>query len=80
MLVAQVLDMEPYEFIWSIGDAHVYSNQFAQIEEQLSREPKELPTVTINPELKDLFKFQPSDITIHGYQPHPKLDYPPAAV
>jgi thymidylate synthase len=74
-MLAQVTDMEPYELIWDTGDAHVYLNQKETVLEQLEREPYPLPTIWLNPEVKDLFKFTPGDIRIDGYQHHPVLKY-----
>lgn len=79
MLLAHVSDMEPFEFIYSIGDCHIYLDQLPLIEEQLSREPLESPTVWLNPEQKDLFQFKPEDIRIENYQHHSEIKYPVAA-
>lgn len=75
-MIAQCVDMEPYEFIWSTGDTHIYTNQLPLIDEQLSREPLPLPKLWLNPEIKDLFNFTLDDIKILDYNPHPKIDYP----
>lgn len=76
MMIAQVCDLEPGEFVWTGGDTHLYSNHFEQVAEQLSREPKKLPTLRINPEIKDLFAFTYEDFTLEGYDPHPPIKAP----
>jgi thymidylate synthase len=73
MMVAQCVGMEAHEFIWSSGDTHYYSNQIELANEQLSREPKPLPTVKINPGVKDLFSFRYEDFTLENYDSHPAL-------
>ena len=73
MMIAQVCDLEPGEFIHTLGDAHVYSNHLEQVELQLSREPYPLPTLKLNPEIKDLFDFTYEDIEIVNYQCHPHI-------
>lgn len=73
MMIAQVCDLEPGEFIHTLGDAHVYSNHLEQVELQLSREPYPLPTLKLNPEIKDLFDFTYEDIEIVDYQCHPHI-------
>lgn len=77
-MVAQVVDMVPGEFILTTGDLHIYSNQIEQAKEQLTREPLPLPTLKLNPEVKDIFAFTLDDIKIEGYQHQGKLDYPVA--
>lgn len=76
MMIAQVCDLEPGEFVWTGGDTHLYSNHFEQVKEQLSREPKKLPTLRINSEVKDLFAFTYEDFTLEGYDPHPPIKAP----
>ncbi len=76
MMIAQVTGLEPGEFVWTGGDTHLYSNHFEQVKEQLSREPKKLPTLRINPEVKDLFAFTYEDFTLEGYDPHPPIKAP----
>ena len=77
-MVAQVVDMEAYEFIWTVGDMHIYLDQYQGVEEQLNREPMPLPKLWLNPEIKDLFEFTEADIKILDYNSHPKIDYPVA--
>lgn len=76
MMIAQVTGLEPGEFVWTGGDTHLYSNHFEQVKEQLSREPKKLPTLRINPAVKDLFAFTYEDFTLEGYDPHPPIKAP----
>ena len=72
-MMAQVCDLEVGEFIHTLGDAHLYSNHLEQVELQLSREPYPLPTLKLNPEIKDLFDFTYEDIEIVDYQCHPHI-------
>jgi thymidylate synthase len=72
-MVAQCVNMVPEEFIWSGGDTHIYNNHIDQCKEQISREPKKLPTILLNSEINDIFAFRFSDITIKDYEPHPKI-------
>lgn len=78
MMVAQVCDLELGDFVHTLGDAHLYSNHFEQAREQLSREPRALPTLRLNPGVKDLFAFGYDDIVIDGYDPHPAIKAPVA--
>ena len=73
LMVAQVCDLEPGEFIHTFGDAHLYSNHFEQTELQLSRDFRPLPTMKINPEIKDIFGFKFEDFELVGYDPHPHI-------
>lgn len=73
MMVAQVCDLEPGEFIWTGGDCHIYSNHFEQVRKQLRREPRPLPRMILNPEIKDIFEFSYEDFTLEGYAPHPGI-------
>jgi thymidylate synthase len=73
MMIAQVVDMEPFEFIWSSGDTHIYENTVDQCKLQLSREPRVLPTMKINPDVKSLYDFKFEDFTLEGYDPHPAI-------
>ena len=73
MMVAQVCGLQPGEFIHTFGDAHLYRNHFEQAELQLSRAPRPLPTMTINPDVADLFDFKFEDFELSGYDPHPHI-------
>ena len=73
MMIAQVCDLQPGEFIHTFGDAHIYNNHFEQLELQLSREPKPLPKMILNPNIKDIFAFDFDDFTLEGYEPHPLI-------
>lgn len=73
MMLAQVCDLEPGEFIHTFGDTHLYSNHFEQAELQLSRECRPLPTMKINPEVKDIFAFKFEDFELLNYDPHPHI-------
>ena len=73
MMVAHVCDLSLGEFIHSFGDAHIYSNHHEQIQEQLSRNPKPLPKMTLNQEIKDIFCFKFDDFNLIGYDPHPLI-------
>ena len=70
MMIAQVCDLKPGDFIHTFGDAHIYNNHFDQIELQLSREPRPLPKMILNPEIKNIFDFDYNDFTLVGYEPH----------
>jgi thymidylate synthase len=70
MMIAQVCDLEAGEFIHTFGDAHIYNNHFEQLELQLSREPKPLPKMILNPAIKNIFEFDFEDFTLEGYEPH----------
>jgi len=78
MMVAQVCDMEAGDFIHTLGDAHIYSNHFEQTELQLSREPKPLPSMKINPTVKDIFEFKFEDFELENYEFHPHIKAPVA--
>lgn len=73
MMVAQVCDLEPGDFVHTFGDAHLYNNHMDQAHLQLSREPRELPTLKINPEVKDIFEFKFEDFELVNYDPHPHI-------
>lgn len=73
MMMAQCVNMVPGEFIHTFGDMHVYSNHMEQVHEQLSREPRPMPKMRINPEVKDLFAFKFEDFTLEDYDPHPAI-------
>lgn len=72
-MVAQVCNLEVGEFIHTLGDAHIYSNHFEQVNLQLTREPLPLPTLKLNPEIKNIFDFTYEDIAIENYQSHPAI-------
>ena len=76
MMMAQVTDLVPGDLIVSLGDTHIYRNHFEQVREQLTREPRPLPTMKLNPAVKDLFEFAYSDFELEGYDPHPKISAP----
>ena len=73
LMVAQVCDLEPGDFIHTFGDAHIYSNHFEQMNLQLSREPKKLPTIKINTNIKNIFDFNFEDFILENYDPHPHI-------
>ena len=72
-MIAQVCDLQPGDFIHTFGDAHIYSNHSEQIALQLSREPKELPTMEMNPAIKNIFDFTYEDFTLVNYNSHPHI-------
>ena len=73
MMVAQVCGLQPKDFVHTFGDAHIYSNHVDQAKLQLSREPRPLPQMRINPEVKSIFDFQYEDFTLENYDPHPHI-------
>ena len=73
MMVAQVCGLKPGDFVHTIGDAHIYLNHIEQVKLQLSRNPYPLPTMKINPEVKDIFSFKYEDFTLENYQCHPTI-------
>lgn len=73
LMVAQVCDLQPGEFIHTLGDAHLYKNHLEQARLQLSRDPRPLPTMKINPAVKDIFGFKIEDFTLESYDPHPHI-------
>lgn len=76
MMVAQVCDLEPGDFVHSLGDAHLYANHFEQARLQLSRESRPLPQMKLNPAVRDLFAFRYEDFELVGYDPHPAIKAP----
>jgi len=78
LMVAQVAGLQPGEFIWTGGDCHLYANHLEQTDLQLSRQPLPLPTMKINPEVKDLFDFRFEDFELVGYEAHPHIKAPVA--
>ena len=77
-MVAQVCELEAGDFIWTGGDCHLYSNHLEQARAQLEREPRPLPTLRLNPAVRDLFSFRFEDIALEGYDPHPHIKAPVA--
>ena len=75
-LLAHVTDMIPYEFIYTLGDTHIYANQLETVKEQIEREPKALPKLTINPEKTDIYQITIDDIKLEGYEHHDAINYP----
>ena len=73
MMVAQVTDLQVGEFIHTLGDAHIYKNHLEQVHEQLSRQPRALPTMKLNPNVKDIFNFHFEDFSLEDYNPHPHI-------
>ncbi|MCA9351476.1 thymidylate synthase [Patescibacteria group bacterium] len=73
MIMAQVCDLPAGDFIHTFGDAHIYSNHFDQVKEQLTREPRPMPKVVINPKVKNIKDLTVDDFTLEGYDPHPKI-------
>ena len=78
LMIAQVCNYRPGEFIHTLGDAHLYSNHLEQAQLQLSRTTRPLPVMRINPEVKDLFAFRFEDFSLEGYDPHPHIPAPVA--
>jgi len=76
MMFAQVSDLEAGDFILTFGDAHLYSNHFEQAGEQLTREPRRLPKMRLNPEIRSIFEFSFDDFQLSDYDPHPHIRAP----
>ena len=77
-MIAQVCELKVGEFIWTGGDCHIYQNHVEQVKTQLAREPYPLPTLTLNPNIKDIFDFTFGDISVDNYQSHPAIKAPVA--
>ncbi len=73
MMIAQVADLDPGDFVLTLGDAHLYADHLEKAELQLTREPRPLPAMRINPDVRDLFAFEYGDFTLEGYDPHPHI-------
>lgn len=80
MMLAQVLDVEPYEYIHTISDAHIYVDQVDAVEQMLAREPRALPTMKLTNPTKDLFAFRKDDFELSNYNPHPGIKNIPVAI
>ncbi|WP_299822072.1 thymidylate synthase [uncultured Pontibacter sp.] len=78
LMMAQVTGLEPGEFIWTGGDTHLYTNHLEQAQLQLTREPRQLPTMLLNPEVKNIFDFKFEDFELVNYNPHPGIKAPVA--
>ena len=78
MMIAQVCGLQPGEFVHTTGDTHIYLNHFEQVDLQLSREPRPLPRMILNPEVKSIFDFDYGDFTLEGYDPWPAIKAPVA--
>lgn len=78
MMIAQVCDLDLGDFIWTGGDTHIYSNHFEQVQTQLAREPKALPIMKINQDIKDIFNFKFEDFELLNYEPYPGIKAPVA--
>ena len=76
LMVAQVTDLKPGEFVLTLGDAHIYLNHLEQVREQLSRSPRPFPKLKLNPAVKELLDFRYEDFTLEGYDPHPAIKAP----
>ncbi|MBR6859235.1 MAG: thymidylate synthase [Bacteroidales bacterium] len=78
MMIAQVCGLQPGEFVHTTGDTHIYRNHFEQVATQLSREPRPLPRMILNPDVKSIFDFKYEDFTLEGYDPWPAIKAPVA--
>jgi len=76
LMVAQVTDLKPGEFVLTLGDAHIYLNHLDQVREQLTRSPRPFPKLKLNPAVKELLEFRYEDFTLEGYDPHPAIKAP----
>lgn len=73
MMIAQVCDLEPGDFVHTFGDVHIYANHLEQVKLQLTREPRSLPVMVLNPEVKNIFNFKYEDFELQNYDPHPHI-------
>ena len=76
LMVAQVTDLKPGDFVHTLGDAHIYLNHLEQVREQLTRSPRPFPKMKLNPAVKELLDFRYEDFTLEGYDPHPAIKAP----
>ena len=76
LMVAQVTDLKPGDFVLTLGDAHIYLNHLEQVREQLTRSPRPFPKLKLNPAVKELLEFRYEDFTLEGYDPHPAIKAP----
>jgi thymidylate synthase len=76
LMMAQVCNLQPGEFVHTFGDVHIYTNHMNQVKEQLTRSPKQLPTLKLNTDVKDIFQFKYEDFTLENYDPHPPIRAP----
>jgi thymidylate synthase len=77
-MMAQCCDLKPGDFVHTFGDAHLYLNHITQAREQISREPRKLSVMKLNPGVKNIFDFEYEDFTLEGYDPHPAIKAPVA--
>jgi thymidylate synthase len=75
-MIAQVCNLKPGDFVHTMGDAHLYLNHVEQAKEQLSRQPRALPTMTLNPKVRNIFEFKFEDFSLEKYDPHPSIKAP----
>ena len=76
LMIAQSCNLEPGDFVHTLGDAHLYLNHLDQAQEQLSRQPKKLPLMKLNPAVNNIFDFRFTDFTLENYHPHPMIKAP----